>query len=168
MTSVSERCRVCKQTPMLPLESIYILHSIETKWCSAKQTEAGKFAKIVDFSVIEKHLSDILIPGLVTWTALHQSDEVLLFQGLKATTRTFFFQSLPRQFIAFLNKRSGAETSRRDCKAWPCYCLDHFHHKMAGLASHRRFKNIFGCKLLMKRGFYLKSGMDLHCDITHS
>ena len=66
-----------------------------------------------------------------------------------------------------LNKCSGAETSQRDCKAWPCNCLDHFHHKMAGLASHRRFKNIFGCKLLMKRGFYLKSGTDLHCDITH-
>ena len=74
----------------------------------------------------------------------------------------------PLQFIAFLNKRSGAETSRRDCKAWPCNCLDHFHHKMAGLASHRCFKNIFCCKLLMKRGFYLKSGTDLHCDITHS
>ena len=66
-----------------------------------------------------------------------------------------------------LNKRSGAETSWRDCKAWPCNCLDHFHHKMAGLASHCRLKNIFGCKLLMKHGFYLKSGTDLHCDITH-
>ena len=66
-----------------------------------------------------------------------------------------------------LNKRSGAATSRRDGKAWPCNRLDHFHHKMAGLASHRRLKNIFGCKLLLKRGFYLKSGMDLHCDITH-
>ena len=60
-----------------------------------------------------------------------------------------------------LNKCSGAATSRRDCKAWPCNCLDHFHRKMAGLASHRRFKNIFGCKLLMKRGFYLKSGTGL-------
>ena len=66
-----------------------------------------------------------------------------------------------------LNTHSGAATPRRDCKAWPCNCLDHFHHKMAGLASHRRLKNIFGCKLLMKRGFYLKSGTDLHCDITH-
>ena len=66
-----------------------------------------------------------------------------------------------------LNKRSGAATSRRDCKAWPCNSLDHFHHKMAGLASHRRLKNIFGCNLLMKRAFYLKSGMDLHCDMTH-
>ena len=41
-----------------------------------------------------------------------------------------------------LNKRSGAATSRRDCKAWPCNCLDHFHHKMAGLASYHRFKNM--------------------------
>ena len=32
-----------------------------------------------------------------------------------------------------LNKRSGAETSQRDCNAWPCNYLDHFHHKMAGL-----------------------------------
>ena len=47
-----------------------------------------------------------------------------------------------------LNKRSGAATSQRDCKAWPCNCLDHFHHKMAGLASYHHFKNIFGCKLL--------------------
>ena len=31
-----------------------------------------------------------------------------------------------------LNKRSGAETAQRDCKAWPCNSLDHFHHKMAG------------------------------------
>ena len=41
---------------LLPLTSIYILHSIETYWCSEKQTEAGKFAKIVYFSAVEKHL----------------------------------------------------------------------------------------------------------------
>ena len=61
---------------LLPLQSIYILHSIEINWCSEKQTDAGEFAKIVDFSAVEKHLADILIPGLVTWTALHQSDEI--------------------------------------------------------------------------------------------
>ena len=61
-----------------------------------------------------------------------------------------------------LNKRSGLETAQQDCKAWPCNFLDHFHHKMAGLASHRRLKNMFGCKLLMKRGFYLKSGIMPH------
>ena len=89
-----------------------------------------------------------------------------LLHGLKATTRmSSFNHSPPLHWL--LNKRSGAATSRRDCKAWPCNCLDHFHHKMAGLASHRRLKNIFGCKLSMKRGFYLKSGTDLHCDITH-
>ena len=55
-----------------------------------------------------------------------------------------------------LNKRSGAETSQQDCKARQCNCLNPFHHKMAGLASHRRLKNTFGCKLLTKRGFYLK------------
>ena len=72
------------------------------------------------------------------------------------------FNHSPRLLIATLNKCSGVGTSQRDCKAWPCNCLDHFHHKMADLASHRRLKNIFGCKLLMKRGFYLKSGTDLH------
>ena len=56
-----------------------------------------------------------------------------------------------------LNKHSGVETSQWDCRAWPCNCLDHFHDKMAGMASHRRLKNIFGSKSLMKRGFYLKS-----------
>ena len=89
-----------------------------------------------------------------------------LFHGLKATTRIFFFQSLPSTSLP-IKQTQWCATSRRDCKAWPCNCLDHFHHKMAGLASYHRFKNIFGCKLLMKSGFYLKSGTDLHCDITH-
>ena len=146
---------------------VYILHSIEIYRCSEKQTEAGKIAKIGDFSTVEKHLADILVPGLVTWTAMHQSDEVLTVSQSQSYNAHLLLSITPLHFIASLNKRSGAATSRRDCKAWPCNCLDHFHHKMAGLASHRHFKNIFGCNLLMKRGFYLKSGMDLHCDITH-
>ena len=120
--------------------------------------------------------------------------KLLIFQPLKNIWRTFWFpawscEQLCRRGVdcftvsklqcasssfnhspplhSLLNKRSGAATSQRDCKAWPCNCLDHFHHKMAGLASHRCLKNIFGCNLLMKRGLYLKSGMDLHCDITH-
>ena len=75
--------------PLLSLKSIYSLHFIETYWCSAKQTEACKFAKIVDFSDVEKHLADILIPGLVTWTALHQSDEVLTVSRFQSYNADF-------------------------------------------------------------------------------
>ena len=86
--------------PLLPLKSIYILHSIETYWCSAKQTEAGKFAKIVDFSAVEKHLADILIPGLVSWTALHQSGEVLTVSRSQSYNADLFLSITPLHFIA--------------------------------------------------------------------
>ena len=109
--------------PLLPLKSIYILHSIGIYWCSEKQTEAGKIAKIVDFSAVEKHLADILIPGLVTWTALHQSDDVLTVSRSQSYNAHLLLSITPLHFIASLNKRSGAATSRRDCKAWPCNCL---------------------------------------------
>ena len=86
--------------PLLPLESIYILHSIETYWCLAKQTEAGKFAKIFDFSAIKKHLADILITGLVTWTALHQSDEVLPVSRSQSYNADLPLSITPLHFIA--------------------------------------------------------------------
>ena len=86
--------------PLLPLKSIYILHSIETYWCSVKQTEAGKFAKIVDFSAVEKHLADILIPSLVTWTALHQSDEVLPVSRSQSYNADLLLSITPLHFIA--------------------------------------------------------------------
>ena len=86
--------------PLLPLKSIYILHSIETYWCSAKPTEAGKFAKIVDFSAVEKHLADILISGLATWTALHQSDEVLPVSQSQSYNAYLLLSIAPLHFIA--------------------------------------------------------------------
>ena len=87
--------------PLLPLKSIYILHSIETYWCSEKQTEAAKFAKFVDFSAVEKHLADILIPGLVTWTALHQSDEVLTVSRSQSYNAHLLLSITPLHFIAY-------------------------------------------------------------------
>ena len=54
-----------------------------------------KFEKIVDFSAIEKHLADILIPGLVKWQLCTSQTRYWLFHGPKATKPIFFFHSLP-------------------------------------------------------------------------
>ena len=106
--------------PLLPLQSIYILYYIETYWCSEKQTEAGDFAKIVDFSAVEKHLADILIPGLVTWTALPPTRHCVdCFIVSKLQCGSSSFDQYP-PLNCLLNKHSGAWTSQRDCKAWPC------------------------------------------------
>ena len=64
-------------------------------------------------------------------------------------------------FMATKLQCGCAETSQWDQWAWP-------RNKTAGMGSHRRLKNILGSELLMKPGFYLKSGINLHCDIIHS
>ena len=99
----------------------------------------------------EKHLVDILIPGLVMWTALHQSycfavsklQQIILYQNYNKSY-CFAVSKLQHEFFSIndspplhclLNKLNGAETSQWDCRAWLCNCLDHFHDTMADLAS---------------------------------